>query len=225
MPTSSSVSRLQWRHWCDKWVQCRLRVIYPSAKAILTRLTMCVFSEAKNLGHFYEAPGIGLMIHDCCDRQLSWAAAADMHDCCSASVHPLLYVDKMLLVQKRGRHVKVLSDGCSGPCWVTCYRWRVVRVLCPSQQGHMQVRLAVLCPGRGRDQPASHSPRPLTEFACPGCHQSWWLCLTSVPHSPIIPHETCINWLTVHLYIYVSIDKWKLRCIFMTEKNNHKMLS
>ena len=33
-------------------------VLYPIAKAILPRLTTCVFSNAENSGRFYDPPGI-----------------------------------------------------------------------------------------------------------------------------------------------------------------------
>ena len=33
-------------------------VLYPVDEAILPRLTTCVFSNAENLGHFYDPTGI-----------------------------------------------------------------------------------------------------------------------------------------------------------------------
>ena len=33
-------------------------VLYPIVKAILNRLTTCIFSKAENWGRFYEPPGI-----------------------------------------------------------------------------------------------------------------------------------------------------------------------
>jgi len=43
--------------WPLAWLLTKVQtVLYPSAKAILPRLTTCIVSKAENLGRFYEPP-------------------------------------------------------------------------------------------------------------------------------------------------------------------------